>query len=350
MSKIFKITFFDIFRSQGSWILKGLKFKDYFWGTLVAFILPKQKIEDSFPQPIRKILIIRPGGIGDAVFLLLILKNLKAKGIFIDILCESRNAEVFSSQGYSVFFYNQLGSLGRVLKNSYDVVIDTEQWHYSSAIMSYFSKTNYRIGFATRPLRAKLFNKQVAYGDNDYELDNFLRLFEGLIPSENEIKDINNSFDISQNLKAWASGEILKESVTIFLGSSIALRRFSKDRILDVIKGLLVKGLCPVLLGGKDVVGMANQILEEDRSKKILSFVGKVSLAESAALIQRSQEFIGPDSGLMHLACAVGTPVVAVFGPGNLKKWQPKGERHKVIIENGSRLYVTRFGYTIPAA
>ena len=69
---------------------------------------------------------------------------------------------------------------------------------------------------------------------------------------------------------------------------------------------------------------------------------------QSATLIQQSSLFIGPDSGLMHLACAVDVPVIAIFGPGNLAKWGPKGEKHKVITENVPCAPCTRFGYTVP--
>ena len=348
MLKISKINFSDILSSEGAWSFKSIKMLDHFLGALIAFILPKQTIHVSSNQSIRQILVIRPGGIGDAVFLLPILKLLKAQGVSVDILCESRNAEVFVSQGYSVYFYNQFESLGQVLRNSYDAVVDTEQWHYTSAIISYFLKTKYRIGFATRTLRAKLFNKQVVYGDNDYELDNFLKLFDGFLSSQQVIQNINDSFDIPQSFQIWASEQIPEDSVTVFLGASIALRRLSKEQLLDIINDLLSKGFCPVLLGGKDVLDVARQILEETEGKKVLNFVGKVSLIESAALIQRARRFIGPDSGLMHLACSVGTSVTAVFGPGHLKKWNPRGDQHKILTVNASCSPCTRFGNTVP--
>ncbi len=343
-----KIIFIDILRSHGSWSLKCLKMVDYLLGSLLAFILPVQKKQTFLPKSIHKILIIRPGGMGDAVFLLPIFKSLKTRGIAIEVLCEPRNAEIFTSQGYPVHFYNRLNQLWRVFRNSYDVIIDTEQWHYLSAIVAYFIKTECRIGFATRLLRAKLFNKQVPYGDNDYELDNFLRLFDGLLLPEHNIQDINDCFDIPELMQAWAAGQISQQSITVFLGASIAVRRFSKEQLLTIIRDLLLKNYHPVLLGGDDVSAMAQGIMKEVNDQRISNFIGQASLIQSAALIQRSQKFIGPDSGLMHVGCAVGTPVVAVFGPGNLHKWQPKGSGHNIITEKVSCSPCTRFGYTVP--
>ena len=339
-----KVGFSDILFSHGRWSLKIFKIIDYLLGSLVAGILPPQEISSSFHNATARVLIIRPGGIGDAVFLLPILKALKAKGVSVDILCEKRNEQVFSSQGYPTYFYNQLGG---VLSKPYDAIVDTEQWHYLSAIVSYFGKTEYRIGFATRPLRAKLFNKRVVYGGNDYELDNFLKLFEDFLPQQRAF-DINGSLDVPQLFKLWASQQIPENSVTIFLGASIALRRFSQEQIIEIAEDLLAQNLHPVFLGGRDVAQGAAEIVGRINNPGVFNFVGKTSLMESAALIGRSQRLISPDSGLMHLACAVGTPVLAVFGPGHLEKWQPKGAGHQIITKNVSCSPCTRFGYTLP--
>ena len=342
------ITFKDILNSHGHWSLKLFKLADYFFGFLIAFLLPKQNSRLSFNSPIKKILVIRPGGIGDAVFLLPIFKLLKAKGVMIDVLCEPRNFEIFSSQDYPVYFYNRLNSLKQVMNNVYDVVIDTEQWHYLSAICSYFVKAKYRIGFATRPLRAKLFNQQVSYGEGDYELENFLRLFEKLFHEGSDIKNINDCFEVTSQMRNWAIGQITENSVIVFLGASIALRRFTREQSEKIIHSLLQKGVQPVFLGGVDVKIIADQIVSQINDSRVLNFVGRTNLMESAALIQRARGFIGHDSGLMHLACAVGTPVVAIFGPGNLRKWQPMGKKHHIVSGYVSCSPCTKFGYTIP--
>lgn len=341
-----KVSFLDIFRSHGSWLLKLIKTIDHSLGALVAAILPARK-RTNIPEPIRKILIIRPGGIGDAVFLLPILKALKDQGVSVDILCERRNAEVFLSQGYTCYLYHRASSLFEAFKRSYDAVIDTEQWHYLSAVIGYFIKADHHIGFGTRSLRAKLFDQAVAYGPDDYELDNFVRLFDGLLKDEAAL-DINNCFIVPEDLKAWASQQVAQGGICIFLGASIPLKRIPQEKLLGLIRGLLLKNETIVLLGGQDVSGLARQIAAEINSPRLLNFAGKVFLTQSAALIQRSRRFIGADSGLLHLACAVGVPVTAVFGPTSLKKWQPKGKRHTVITENVPCSPCTHFSYTLP--
>lgn len=75
-----------------------------------------------------------------------------------------------------------------------------------------------------------------------------------------------------------------------------------------------------ILVGGKNddtaTVKAAMQAPVND-------LTGKTTLAELAGVIQAADVFIGAESGVMHLAAAVGTPLVAIFGPGNPAAWGP---------------------------
>ena len=56
-----------------------------------------------------------------------------------------------------------------------------------------------------------------------------------------------------------------------------------------------------------------------------------LKLVELAAVLERCVLFLGNDSGITHLAAAVGTPVVAVFGSASPPIWEPRGERVRVV-------------------
>ncbi len=59
---------------------------------------------------------------------------------------------------------------------------------------------------------------------------------------------------------------------------------------------------------------------------------GQLSLKGLAALTARAKLFIGVDSAPMHIACAMGTPVVALFGPSGEKEWGPRGVATRVVV------------------
>lgn len=348
-----RITIADVLRSHGSLKIKFIKLTDCLFGSLIASLVPKQTEKTLKKEDIRNILIIRPGGLGDAIFLIPIIKAIRQthSEILIDILCEKRNQEIFASQknlNLGVFSYDNFAQFSKVRKNSYDVIFDTEQWHYLSALIANTIPHQYTIGFATRPMRKKLFNMPIAYEIDQYELENFKQLFMTIFPEVANLLDINNSLSIDPAYSRWAKETVPGESVSIFLGASIFIRRLSHEQLLPIIKIILKKGMNAILLGGKDAREEGEKLTQEIHDKHLIDFTGKISLQESAALIKQSQLFVGPDSGLMHLACAVGTPVIGIFGPGNLKKWIPRGEAHIVVTENVACSPCTQFGYTVP--
>lgn len=56
-----------------------------------------------------------------------------------------------------------------------------------------------------------------------------------------------------------------------------------------------------------------------------------LKLVELAAVLERCTVFAGNDSGITHLAAAVGTPTVALFGPASIPIWEPRGDRVRVV-------------------
>jgi heptosyltransferase-3 len=90
--------------------------------------------------------------------------------------------------------------------------------------------------------------------------------------------------------------------------------------------GLYLKelGLKLVLSGGSaqeeiDYVANIQRQLPDDT----INLAGRVSLAQLASIIAQAKLYIGPDTGITHLAAATGIPVIALYGPTNPVKWAP---------------------------
>lgn len=75
---------------------------------------------------------------------------------------------------------------------------------------------------------------------------------------------------------------------------------------------------------------MARRILARV-AEPMIDLVGQTSLADLAAVLERAALFLGVDSAPMHMAAALGVPVVALFGPSGERSWGPWGEGHAVI-------------------
>ena len=66
-------------------------------------------------------------------------------------------------------------------------------------------------------------------------------------------------------------------------------------------------------------------------TEEVIDLSGQLTLRQLGSLIQRSAFFFGIDSAPMHMAVALGTPVMALFGPSGEHMWGPLGEEHSVI-------------------
>lgn len=62
-----------------------------------------------------------------------------------------------------------------------------------------------------------------------------------------------------------------------------------------------------------------------------MNWVGRTSIPQLAAVLEKAKLFVGNDSGLLHIAAALGVPTVSIWGPTSPGKWGPKAPIHRHI-------------------
>src|SRR5262249_6596962 len=95
-------------------------------------------------------------------------------------------------------------------------------------------------------------------------------------------------------------------------------RRWPLDSYRELIERILaeLRGYTLVLIGApEDVAYVAGLMRALPSTPHLVDLCGAITLPELALLLQRSQLFIGNDSGPLHLAAAAGIPTVSFFGP-----------------------------------
>jgi heptosyltransferase-2 len=93
-------------------------------------------------------------------------------------------------------------------------------------------------------------------------------------------------------------------------GAAHATKRWPVAHWIALAERLAAAGLRPVVVGGPTDRGVAQQL-----AAVAASAAGEFSLQETGALLARSRVVVSGDTGVMHMATGVGTPVVALFGP-----------------------------------
>jgi len=327
-----------------------MKLIDRLIGTLIIRVI-SAPIQGEPRVPLSSCLIIRPGGIGDAVLLAPVIRQLKVKypNIQITILAERRNAGVFA-QIPSVdllYCYDRPAEFWHAVCGKYDVVIDTEQWHRLSAVVARLAIAPIKIGFDTNE-RRRMFTHVLPYSHDDYEVDSFLRLLQPLgldhVKERGSLPWLKVSGEAEKEVSGRLEPVVRGPFITLFPGASIPERRWGADRFKAVAAELAQKGYGIVVVGGALDLADAQTIAGESD----LNLAGKTSLAETAAVLARSALLVSGDSGVLHIAVGLGIPTVSLFGPGRALKWAPRGEHHIVINKGLPCSPCTTFGTTPP--
>jgi len=316
----------------------------------------------AIPKQVRRLLIIRPGGMGDMILLLPVIRLLKEKypQAMIDIVCEKRNVDVLKLAGMAasalIYDANPLGFLCRLRSRSYDVAIDTEQFHHFSAIFALLSKSPVRIGFKINPRRNPLYTHLVNYSPDGHEGDQFMRLIEPL-------GIVNTCYDVDEALPSLKPempqtmfDEIKQATGTagfavVHAGSSSKHKLWRTEnyvKLAELLKNNRDLGM--VLIGGAGDRNVSAEIAKDTLKAdyKAISVAGKFNLEATAAAIKQSRVFIGTDSGLAHLAVALGTPTVVLFGPSDHQKWGTDSHTHAVVRSDLPCAPCFIFGYHKP--
>lgn len=128
-----------------------------------------------------------------------------------------------------------------------------------------------------------------------------------------------------------------KKFIQFHGGSRWMFKTWPSDRVAALLNQLVSDGFVIVLTGAPDEREMAwiRQVLSLTHGN-IINFAGLLSLKELAALTAQAALFVGVDSAPMHIAAAVGTPVVAIFGPSNEFDWGPWMVKHRVVTTQHS--------------
>ncbi|HZV53747.1 MAG TPA: putative lipopolysaccharide heptosyltransferase III [Rhodocyclaceae bacterium] len=107
------------------------------------------------------------------------------------------------------------------------------------------------------------------------------------------------------------------------------------EKMAELIGRLQADGWPVLLTAGPDSGELAMiEAIQARLTQPALSLAGRLSLKQLAALTARARLFVGVDSAPMHIAAAMQTPVVALFGPSGDNLWGPWTARQRVIANN----------------
>mgnify|MGYP001563031395 CR=1 FL=1 len=174
--------------------------------------------------------------------------------------------------------------------------------------------------------------------DVDFFIPEEAKMFVRRIFEENNLSKSNNS--PSPPFAKGGAGGVMDKVVHIHPTSRWLFKCWKDEYMADVIGWLIDNGVKVVVTSAPDEkeITKARGILSlipnpQSLIPNLIDLSGKTTIKELAAISEASDLFIGVDSAPMHIAAAVGTPVIALFGPTG-REWIPYGEGNTVISKD----------------
>lgn len=222
-------------------------------------------------------------------------------------------------------------------RSNFDGVLDLTDGD-RSAFLSLMTGASFRVGYNREGrLRGKCYTHVVssAYGSMhmvDYHAQALRCLGISDPVAEPKIFLRPNDEECSkQLLRTLAPGD--RPLVLLSPSARYRFKAWAPSRFAALADRLASHGVVVVLIGSRREFHLGQHILELCHSRP-LNLMGKTSLSQLAGLMKYSSLFIGNDGGPMHMAGAVGCPVLGLFGPTDPSVWGVRGEHVSIIYKN----------------
>jgi heptosyltransferase-1 len=218
-----------------------------------------------------------------------------------------------------------LGALGEIRAARYQAAIDFQGAMKSSLLMQW-TATPLRLGFAQpREWAARLFYTRAVVAEGAHIIEQNLSLVRPLI------RDSKPEFPLPRDAAAesWCAQELRRRGVDQFAiinpGAGWGAKCWPSERYGEVARGLGLSSL--INIGpGEEALGRAVEAASGGAAQTITCALGQL-----IALTRRARLLVGGDTGPLHLAGALGVPVVGIYGPTDPARNGPVGSPNVVL-------------------
>ncbi len=311
---------------------------------------------------INRILIVKLSSIGDVVHSLPTLKSLrdtypsahiawvveeKSKDVILDnplldeiIIFEKERWKktLFKSKNTRDSIKDIFAFSSLLRQKKFDVAIDL-QGLLRSSFITFFSGAKIRLGYQdSREFSHIFYNLKIKPASvPQHAVDRYLFVakFLGADTSRVEFPLFVRDEEKIYAKEIFNSHGIKKEDITVGLnpGASILHNQWRWENFAKLGDILQEKYKAKIILfGGPQDINAAREIYNIMKTKPI-NLAGLTTIKQLASVISFCNLFVGNDTGPMHIAVAMGVPVVAIFGPADPSRTGPYGKKHKVVYK-----------------
>lgn len=327
--------------------------EDVLRATRNILAISRDVVTSGYQEDIKRILIVRTDRIGDLLLSTGVIKAVRDRyaHAYIAMMVSGFTKEIVDGNPYldevitydkddkHRSWYRSLKFSQNLKKKRFDLAIilhPTNRVHLITFLANIPRRVGYdrKLGFLLTD-RLKHEKQLGEKHESEYNLD--LIRYLGIEPAENRLL-----MPIKQESEEWAE-ELFKQEkinknhklVAIHPGASCPSKIWPNERFALVADKLVKKYAARILLvaGPRDIV-LAENILRY-MHHPLINLAGKTSLSQLASLLKRCDLFISNDSGPVHIASALGIPVISIFGRKQAGlgpvRWGPSGLKDRFL-------------------
>lgn len=289
-----------------------------------------------------KILLIRLSSLGDIVLTTPATRAVRAHfpDAYIAMLVAKQSAEILRENPHldEIITFDRLAKdkdTGEMLRMSrllrerkFTIAIDFQR-KFRTEMLMYFSGATERIG------KGRFCTVRVPEQGNKHATTHYFDLLHAAgIPAEDRRLELflseSEQLEAAQRFDtAGVNDGQLK--VGFFPGAGWKLREWMPERFAAIGDRLVENFNANVLIFGGPKEAELVQTVANLMNARAIPFAGNLQVRELAACLEKCDLFLTNDTGPMHIAAAVGTPTVSLFGPGNHIRFQPLGALHQTL-------------------
>ena len=238
-------------------------------------------------------------------------------------------------------------------RKGFDLAIVLRFDHWWGALLAYLAGIPRRVGYDIAEVRPFL-TDIVPYSSGRHEVEQNLVLVEQVTGRRSQVARSPLEFKLTTEDKVFAEGYLAGHGVGdgdlligVHPGAGAPVKLWRNEAWAQVADTLAQRyGAKIILTGSAGELPLCRAVAEEMTTKPIVA-AGETSLGRLAAIMARCQSVLGVDSGPLHLAVAMGTPTVHLFGPADSRAFGPWGDpaHHIVVTSEMDCIPCNRFDY-----
>jgi heptosyltransferase-2 len=315
---------------------------------------------DFNPDRINRILVFAYHGLGNFIMFTPALRLLRERypNARIDLQVGNNTGceEVLAGAGLFDTIYNLPYSAGlrawvkrgrEIRQARYDLTINEFHSHsWQLALLVAASGAPFRLGHVTSPGWSRrfsrysfTFNLAVVMRENEHEIERYIDLVAAAGANRVAAREARTFIHLTEDDRAFARSFLARGNLSggVIIGfqpgTSAAMRwkQWPLERYREVIARIAERRDSQIVLFGSPSEESMIRHVARGLEDRVTVAAGRTSVKQVAALIERCDLLVCNDSGLMHAAVAVGTPVVAIYGPTDIRRTEPLGERNTVV-------------------